>query len=193
LQRFSYNNGYMYWDHVGTDGNPHTLVFDEQAMGWILDNYTPAATIHAPNEGQSQQGVLVGCSDGTVRQITSGGTEIINGIVATPAMGGKGYMHCGQAVVEYSSSSTVTLSFFVADEGNSSYAPQTITLPSTGGQLTKYFFRPSANKWKLLTAQFSSSVPFVLNLQGAIFYLRAWGSSSAYVPTPIFGEAGGEG
>jgi hypothetical protein len=193
LQRFSYNNGYMYWDHVGTDGNPHTLVFDEQAMGWILDTYTPAATIHAPNEGQSQQGVLVGCSDGTVRQITSGGTEIINGIVATPAMGGKGYMHCGQAVVEYSSSSTVTLSFFVADEGNSSYAPQTITLPSTGGQLTKYFFRPSANKWKLLTAQFSSSVPFVLNLQGAIFYLRAWGSSSAYVPTPIFGEAGGEG
>jgi hypothetical protein len=97
------------------------------------------------------------------------------------------------AVVEYSSTSTVTLTFYVADEGNNSYAPQSITLPSTGGQLTKYFFRPSAAKWKLLIAQFSSTVPFILNLQGAIFYLKAWGSQSEYVPTPIFGGAGGEG
>jgi hypothetical protein len=193
LQRFSYNSGYMYWDYQGTDGYPHTLVFDEKAEGWIYDLYNPAATIHASNEGQSQQGILVGCTDGTVRQLTSGGTETITGTIATPAFGGKGYMHVGQAVVEYSSTSTVTLSFYVADEGNNSYAPQTITLPSTGGVLTKYFFRPSAAKWKLLVAQFSSSVPFVLNLQGSIFYLRAWGSSGVYQTTPIFGESGGEG
>jgi hypothetical protein len=193
LQRFSYNSGFMYWDYVGTDGNPHTLVFDEAAMGWILDTYTPNATIHAANEGQSQQGVLVGCSDSTVRQLTSSGTETITGTVATPAFGGRGFMHCGMAVVEYSSTSTVNLTFYVADEGNGSYAPQPVTLPSTSGQLTKYFFKPSAAKWKLLIAQFSSSVSFVLNFQGGCFYLRAWGSSAEYQPTPIFGEAGGEG
>ncbi len=193
LQRFSVHGSYIYYDYQGTNGNPYTLVFDEAAMGWILDTYTPSVTIHAPNDGVSQQGVLVGCKNGDVRLLSSGGTEVITGIVDTPAFGGKGYMHCGMAVVEYSSTSTVSIEFFVADEGNNSYAPQTITLPSTGGQLTKYFFKPSAAKWKLLTARFFSSVPFVLNFQGVIFYLRAWGSSGSYVPTPIFGEAGGEG
>jgi hypothetical protein len=193
LQKFSVQGAYVYYDYQGTDGTSHTLVFDEAAMGWVLDLYDHPATIHAANEGQSQQGVLVGCSDGSVRQLASSGTETITGIVATPAFGGRGYMHCGMAVVEYSSTSTVTLTFFVADEGNNSYAPQPIILPSTGGQLTKYFFKPSAGKWKLLIAQFSSIVPFVLNFQGAIFYLRAWGSSSEYAPTPIFGSAGGEG
>jgi hypothetical protein len=193
LQRFSIQGAYIYYDYKGTDGLFHTLVFDEAAMGWVIDAYTPSATIHASNEGQSQQGVLVGCSDGSVRQLASGGTETITGIVATPAFGGRGYMHCGQAVVEYSSTSTITLTFYVADEGNGSYAPQPVTLPSTGGQLTKYFFRPSAGKWKLLTAQFSSSVPFIMNFAGAIFYLKAWGSSSEYSPTPIFGGSGGEG
>jgi hypothetical protein len=96
-------------------------------------------------------------------------------------------------VLEYLSTSTVTLTFYVADEGNDSYAPQAVTLPSTSGQLTKYFFRPSAAKWKLLVAQFSSTVPFVLNFQGAIAYLRPWGSSAEYLPVPIFGGAGGEG
>jgi hypothetical protein len=194
-QRFSCVNQFVYYDYIGlVDGLPHTLVYDIEAHGWILDAYTPPVTIHAPSDGQSQQGVLIGCNDFTVRQLVSGGgTETITGIVATPAFGGRGYMHCGMAVVEYSSTSTVTLTFYVADEGNNSYAPQSITLPSTGGQLTKYFFRPSAAKWKLLIAQFSSTVPFILNLQGAIFYLKAWGSQSEYVPTPIFGGAGGEG
>jgi hypothetical protein len=194
-QRFSCVNQFVYYDYIGlVDGLPHTLVYDIEAHGWILDAYTPPVTIHAPSDGQSQQGVLIGCNDFTVRQLVSGGgTETITGIVATPAFGGRGYMHCGMAVVEYSSTSTVTLTFYVADEGNNSYAPQSITLPSTGGQLTKYFFRPSAAKWKLLIAQFSSTVPFILNLQGAIFYLKAWGSSAEYQPIPIFGGAGGEG
>jgi hypothetical protein len=85
LQRFSYNNGYMYYDFIGTDAFPHTLVFDEQAMGWVWDVYTPPVTIHATNEGLSAQGVLAGCSDGTVRQLASGGTEIATAVVLTPA------------------------------------------------------------------------------------------------------------
>ena len=184
----------MYWSFQGTDGNPHVLVFDVNAKGWIYDLYNPAATCFAENAGQSVTGTLVGCSDGSIRLlVSSGGTEVITGIVASAAFGTRGYTHCGQAVIEYSSTSTVTLTFFVADSGNNSYAPQPFTLPSTGGMLTKFFFRPSVGKWKLLVAQFSSSTSFVLNFQGAIFYLRPWGASSEYVPTPIFGGAGGEG
>jgi hypothetical protein len=84
-QRFSWQNGYMYYDYIGTDSNPHTLVFDEAAMGWVWDLYTPPATIHAANEGQSAQGVLVGCNDGTVRQMASGGTEVATAVLLTPA------------------------------------------------------------------------------------------------------------
>jgi hypothetical protein len=194
MQKFSIQGPYLYYDYIGLgDGYPHTLVFDINARGWVWDLYNPAATIHASNDGQSVQGVLVGCQDGTIRQLASAGTETITGVVATPAFGGRGYVHVGQMVCEYSSTSTVTLSFYVADEGNNSYAPQTFTLPSTSGQLTKYFFRPSAAKWKLLVAQFSSSVPFVMNFAGAIAYIRPWGSSAEYTPVPIFSGAGGEG
>ena len=194
-QRFRTVGNYLYYDYVGLgDGLPHTLTYSIKNHGWIWDLYNPPVTCHASNEGQSIQGVLVGGSDGTIRQmVSSGGVETITGTVATPAFGTRGYTHCGQAVVEYSSISTVTLSFYVADEGNGSYAPVPITLPSTGGQLTKYFFKPSAAKWKLLVAQFSSTVPFILNFQGTCLYLRAWGSSGEYQPVPIFGPAGGEG
>jgi hypothetical protein len=193
LAKFSYQNGYLYWDYWGVDNAPHTMVFDEAAMGWIWDTYTPPSTIHAANEGSSQQGVLVGCLDGSVRQLTSGGTETITGVVASPAIGGKGYTHCGQIVLEYSSTSTVTLTSYAADEGNGSYGFSPVTLPSTSGVLTKYFFRPSANKYKLLVFQFSSTVPFILNFAGAVALQKSWGSTGAYEPTPIFGGAGGEG
>jgi hypothetical protein len=146
-QRFSCVNQFVYWDYIGLgDGNPHTLVYDMENHAWIWDLYTPAATIHATNEGQSVQGVLVGCGDFTVRQMASSGIETITGTVMTPAIGGRGYNHVGIMVIEYSSTSTVTLNMYPADEGNGSYGPPTITLPSTGGALTKYWLRPGANK-----------------------------------------------
>jgi hypothetical protein len=193
LQHFSYQNGYMYYDYQGVDGNLHTLVFDEAAMGWEWDITTPPATIHAANEGPSQQGVLVGCDDGSVRQFSSVGTESATAIILSAAIGGKGFAHWGEAVIEYSSTSTITLNCYAADVGNGSYGPPTITLPSTGGQVTKYFFRPGANKWKLLWAQFSTTAPFQLNFEGTCFYVRSWGSSGEYQPIRIFGSSGGEG
>jgi hypothetical protein len=84
-QRFSWQNGYMYYDFIGTDDVAHTLVFDEAAMGWVYDLYTPPVTIHASNEGQSLQGTLAGCSDGTVRQMASAGTEAATAVLLTPA------------------------------------------------------------------------------------------------------------
>lgn len=192
-QRFSTQGQLMYYDYLDTSSIPRTLVYDIENHGWIWDIYTPPATIHATNEGQSQQGVLVGCNDGTVRQLASAGLEVITGIVQSGAIGGRGYVHVGMIELEYSSNSTVTLNCYAVDEGNGSYGPPTITLPSTGGVLTKYFLRPGANKWKLLVAQFSSTTSFVLNFQGTCFYCRSWGDTSEYKPVTIFGSEGGEG
>jgi hypothetical protein len=85
LQRFSYQNGYLYYDYVDTTNVARTLVFDEQAEGWVVDAYTPTATIHAPDEGQSVGDTLVGCSDGTVRLLSSAGTEAATAVLLTPA------------------------------------------------------------------------------------------------------------
>jgi hypothetical protein len=84
-QRFSYANGFLYYDYLDATSTPRTLVFDEAAMGWVVDVYTPTVTIHAPNEGQSVQGFLAGCSDGTVRQLASEGTEAATAVFLTRA------------------------------------------------------------------------------------------------------------
>jgi hypothetical protein len=84
-QRFSYNNGYLYYDYLDSTSTPRTLVYDEAAEGWIVDFYTPSVTIHASDEGQSTQGVLAGCSDGTIRLMSSAGTEVATAVLLTPA------------------------------------------------------------------------------------------------------------
>ena len=84
-QKFSYQNGFVYYDYVDTTNVARTLVFDEQAMGWVIDVYTPTATIHAPDEGESVGDTLVGCSDGTVRLMSSAGTEVATAVLLTPA------------------------------------------------------------------------------------------------------------
>jgi len=192
--KFSYSNGYMYWDHLGTDGNPHTLVFDEAAMGWIYDLYTWPATIHAANEGQSVQGTLVGCNDGSVRLLSSTGTETVTGTALTAAIGGVGWQFMYQLTIEYISAATVTLSFAVADEGNGSYVPSSVTLPATTSEPTKYTFKVSPNKWKLLQMQFQSTDPkMAIYLDGCVGQVRDWGSTAPYRPVQIFAPNGGEG
>jgi hypothetical protein len=193
LAKFSFQNGYMYWNYWGVDGAFHTMVFDEAAMGWVWDPTTPQATIHAPNEGTSQQGVLVGCADGSIRQFSSAGTESATAIVLTGAIGGKGFQHVGEIALEYSCTTALTITGLPADEGNGSYGFSTITLPTTGGVLTKYFFRPAANKTKLIWFQFECSSQFALNLAGSVCMRRDWGSTGPYETTPMFGSAGGEG
>lgn len=194
-QKFSIINGYLYYDYIGlTDGNPHTLVFDIQAMGWVWDLYTPPATIHATNEGVSQQGVLVGCSDGTIRQLASGGTETGTAIVQTAAIGGTGWQTLGPVlIVEYSSSTAITLTGYAADAGNGSYGPTAITIPSSGGAMTKLKLVCGASKWKLLWFQFSSTAPFQLNLEGFVVQTKDWGSTGAYKEIQPFAENGGGG
>jgi hypothetical protein len=71
-QRFSVVNQFLYYDYLDTTSTPRTLMYDINSRAWIWDVYTPPVTLHAPNDGQSQQGVLVGCSDFTVREMASG-------------------------------------------------------------------------------------------------------------------------
>jgi hypothetical protein len=98
------------------------------------------------------------------------------------------------SVIEYKSSAPVSLTLLAADSGNGSYGPPVVTLPSTSGQVTKYWFRFGANKWKLAWLQFQSTDPTMqINIEGCIAYTKSWGSQGAYVPTFIFGSAGGEG
>ena len=196
LQKFSIVNGYLYYDYVdSTDGSvPRTLVYDIQAMGWVWDHYSPPATIHAANEGVSQQGVLVGCNDGSIRQMASAGTETGTAILQTSAIGGKGWQTTGPVlIVEYSSTSTITLTGYVADADNESYGPAVITIPSSGGAMTKLKLVCGASKWKLLCFQFTSTVQFKLNLEGFVVQVKDWGSTGPYKEIQPFAESGGAG
>ena len=194
-QKFSEQGPFLYWDYIGTDGNPHTLVFDTEHMGWVWDAYTHPATIHASNQGQSVQGNLVGCADGSVRLLQSAsGATAFTGVVATPAIGGEGWQHTFQCTVEYQSQLPVTLTFIAVDSGNGSYAPNPVTLPSTGGASTKFTFKVSANKWKWLQLAFSANDPAMkVFLAGLVLDVKAWGSDAPYRPVMPFRPSGGEG
>jgi hypothetical protein len=85
-QKLVYQNGYIYFDYTGSDGNPHTLVYDEAGKGWSVD--TAGNTFfacHGIDYGPAVSDTVVGCSDGSVRVLQSGGVESVNAVVATGA------------------------------------------------------------------------------------------------------------
>jgi hypothetical protein len=181
-QQFSYQNGFLYYDHKGIDGNYHTLVFDEAAGGWIYDMYTTQVVVHAPNEDESVQGILAGCTDGTLRSMLPASTETgVTGTLLTPAIGGKGFIFIQEVTVEYSSNANVTLSTLAADTNNGSYGPADVTLPTTGGAIAKTKFLVGANKAKLFWFQFASSdATFKIYTDGFAVRIKDWG-----MPTPF--------
>ena len=176
----------------GGSGQPHTLVFDTEHMGWVWDLYDPPATIHGSNQGESIQGNLVGCQDGSVRLLVSNGVEAPAATVATPGIGGQGWMTAYEATFEYKCDSGATVSFFAVDANNGSYAPNPIILDSTGGQITKFTTKVSPSKWKLLQTQFDWSDPSLeVYLEGCSIAVKPWGGEFKNVP--LFRPAGGEG
>jgi hypothetical protein len=195
-QKFKIAGNYLYYDYLDAAGIPRTLVFDYVGVCWVWDQYEWPATVHATNQGESVQGTLVGCVDGSIRQMAISGGEVITGVVLTPAVGGAGWMHFYEITVEYTSSVPVSLTFHVADGGNGSYAPPVLVLPAapTG---TKYTTKVGANKWKWLQVQFASSDPMLaVYLEGLVLQARAWGTVGPYRPLMPFrpmGGVGGEG
>lgn len=193
-QQFSIQGPYLYWDYPGLDGARHTFVYDTAAGGWVWDTYTTAPTVHATNQGESVQGVLAGCLDGTIRQMGSAGVETPTGFVVTPAIGGQGWLHAYEVTVEYTSSAAVTLGFIAADGGNGSYAPPSIALPITGGQPIKFTAKVGPNKWKWLQFSFTSADPEMsVYLEGFAMEIKEWGSAKAYRTVLPFRPSGGEG
>jgi hypothetical protein len=104
-------------------------------------------------------------------------------------------MSAYELTVEYSAQNAgATLSFLVADEGNGSYPPASVSLPSTGGALTKYTVKVSANKWKLLQAVFTFTDPtFQCYLAGTGLSVKPWGSQGTFQFVSFFSGAGGKG
>jgi hypothetical protein len=196
-QKLTIQNAYLYWQYEDASGTPRVLVFDIAAMGWIWDSYSVAVTCGTPNEGESVQGILVGCNDGSVRQLVStGGAETTTGMFASPAMGNVGWAHTRLITVEYLSNAPITMSFVCPDAStNGSIAPVAITLPSTSGTVAKLKVLPTANKWKLLQCIFTFTDPTAqIYLDGLAFNCKPWGSNAEYQPVnPFDGSSGGFG
>jgi hypothetical protein len=85
-QKFSCANGFLYYDYTGLDGNPHTLVYDIVAKGWVIDTYQHPVTIHALEEGANVNDTITGCTDGNLRRLSDVGLEIQNAIILTQAV-----------------------------------------------------------------------------------------------------------
>lgn len=203
LQQFNIESQWMYWDYQGLDGLSHTLVFDIEAMAWLFDLYNELDSrtlTHASNAGLGVQGVLLG-SGSSLHQFTSIVGSALNPTapqlnLVTGALGGVGFRHFRELTFEYSSTAICTVSFAPADSGNGSYGPLAITLPSTGGTLTKFFTTVSPNKWKLLQMQFTGGINsgLIVNLDGLIMNVKDWGFGGGYQPVQPFGkDVGGEG
>lgn len=80
----SFANGYLYFDYEDTGGNKRTLVYDVAAGGWVVDVYQFPCLVHALEEGPAE-GVLVGCNDGSVRELSNTGSEVTTAQILMPA------------------------------------------------------------------------------------------------------------
>jgi hypothetical protein len=99
---------------------------------------------------------------------------------------GVGFQHLRYMNVAYLSTTPITLVFNV-DTGNGSIAPNTITIPSSGGTQAKLFMQMSFNKWKLIGFTATSSSSFRLWLPDLELWCRSWGSSASYRQLKPFG------
>lgn len=193
-QQFAVQNSYLYYSYLGLDAARHVLVFDILSMAWVWDVYSTMPITYAANEGQSVQGILAGCADHTLRQLATSGSEAVTSTVVTPAFGGQGFQFIYELAFEYKSNAAVTLSFVATDTSNNSYAPNSITLPSTSGTATKTRFRVSPNKFQWAQLRFDSTDPTLqVYLEGLCLVMRQWGIAGPMRQVFPFTPEGGRG
>ena len=194
-QKFSQQGPYIYWDYIGIDGTPHTLVFDTEKMGWLLDIYTPAATIHASNQRPepTRKPSRVSGRHGQAHGVRWRRKSYLRVPLRRPSVV-KEWMTAYELTIEYSSEQLCTVSFVAVDEGNESYAPNPVLLPSTAGQISKFTTKVSPSKWQLLQAVFTTSDPDCqIYPMGCLLSVKAWGSTGLFRNAPLFRPAGGLG
>lgn len=125
-----FSQGYLYFDYIGLDNGRYTLVYDasHSSVGaasdnfvsnslWSADVYFETVSIHADNPGMAITpgyappiGCLMGCIDGSVRQLSSAAFEV-TGVanlmtVLTPAFDGgeqRANKHFGDLYLETTS------------------------------------------------------------------------------------------
>ena len=205
LHQFNIEANWMYWDFPGIGAGQQTLVFDIDAMAWMLDTYdeldsTPGALTHSSNNGYGTQGVLLGASQ-NVHEFVSDSSRAQDSTAAalnlvTGAVGGVGYQHLREITLEYALSGQAMVYFNVVDVGNGSYAPNPIVLDSTAGGLMKMRYPVSPNKYKLLQMGFVSGLDdgFIVNIDGTALTCRSWGEAKGYEVIQPFGkDVGGIG
>ena len=84
-QKLNYANGYLYYDYVGINGLPQTLVYDVNAKGWVMDVYQYPAVVHVLEEGTNINKTLLGCIDGSIRPLSDDGAEAQCAVVLMPS------------------------------------------------------------------------------------------------------------
>lgn len=82
-QHLSFANGYLYYDYLNVNGNPCTLVWEAASGGWSVDGYADPVTVHALEEGQKVNDVVVGTESGSLRRLSSSGTEVASSIICS--------------------------------------------------------------------------------------------------------------
>jgi hypothetical protein len=93
-----------------------------------------------------------------------------------------GYGHIGWVSLAYISNSPITMNITTYD----GQSPQTVTLPSTGGQLQKTLFRVSANKGQLFRFAFSSPGQFQIFNDDSDIMVGAWERTGPYADVKTF-------
>lgn len=140
-QRMHFATGYLYYDYRDTSNVPRTLVLDVAAGGWVVDSYATQTTLHVLEEGTDVNGILVGCTDGSIRNLSKTGTENATAKVYTSAMNGgdaRSTMRLGDIFLRAGLTSNLTVQPWASlyQEAVTGFSPTVIG--SGGGALTAY-------------------------------------------------------
>ncbi len=92
-----------------------------------------------------------------------------------------GYLFCGRIELAYSSTAAVTINLTTFD-GTSS---ETMTVPSTGGEIQKILVTPTFNKGQLYLFSATSSAPMQIFGKNSLLWVRQWGSPSQWSLFPL--------
>lgn len=122
-QQIHVANGYVYYDYQDSTGTSRTLVFDIAAGGWVVDVYGTPVAIHILEEGAGVNGVLCGCTDGTVRPFTDSSSESAVSVLLMPAFNAgetRAQKHFGDLYIEAvpGVGPVVTDNFLLLEDGN---------------------------------------------------------------------------
>lgn len=131
--------GYIFYNYQDTTGTQRTLCYDIAGKGWCVDAYTPRVNCHLWAVGQVDQ-LLVGCADGTVRQLQDGNTETATAVIVTRSENAgddRAFKRVGDVFVKALVSTFVSVGLWSSrlTTALTGYAPTTL---SGTGTLTPY-------------------------------------------------------